>query len=102
MSLITTHSSRTFKSAHTMRTALGLVLLPIVLLAAAAYGSVPLHAVAHELRVALRTLGVGGSHLPDAPLDVAFAAIVAIIAVAVMVTMRERHSEQQHGLHDVR
>ena len=49
MSFLTAQHPRITKSAHTTRTAAGLTVLPVALLAAAAYGPIALHAIAHVL-----------------------------------------------------
>ena len=51
MSFLTAHSPRVTKSAHTGRTAAGLVVLPVALLAAAAYGSLALQAIVRILNL---------------------------------------------------
>ena len=56
MYLITDHSPRITQSTHTTRTAVGLTVLPVALLAAAAYGPIALQAIASALRIALSAL----------------------------------------------
>ena len=102
MSLITAHSPRITKSAHTARTAAGLILLPVALLAAAAYGSVALHTVANAVRVAFKAVGFGGSQLSDAPIDGAFAAILGIVVTAIALAVHDRSREQDRDVFDVR
>ncbi|MGN6162448.1 MAG: hypothetical protein ACTHOG_12205 [Marmoricola sp.] len=102
MSILTTHAPRVTKTTHTASIAAGLVALPLALLLAAAYGSAMMHGFAQLARGAFSAVGAGASHTSDVPISVAFAAVLAIVVVAIALAVREYFADEDKEIHDVR
>jgi len=102
MSLLTARTTPITKSAHTTSIAAGLLALPVALLLAAAYGPAVVHSVFHAFRTVFLEVTTGGSKISNLPVDMAFAAIVGVIVVAISLAVRERRSEQDKEVFDIR
>ena len=46
--------------------------------------------------------GRSGSHITDLPLDVAFAAIIGVVSLAIGLALRERRADEDKEIFDVR
>lgn len=74
--------------------AAGLVVVTLAL----AFGSAIVAFVVTSLHVA----GGAGSHITDVPLDVAFAAIIGVVSVAIGLAGSERRANEDKEIFDVR
>lgn len=98
MSLLTARNTPITKSAHTVSIAAGLFVLPIALVLAAAYGA----SVVHFLATVFVRIGRGSSKISDLPVDAAFAAIIGVIVVTVIIAIHEYRADEDKEIYDVR
>ena len=58
--------------------------------------------VSHLVRSATHSVAAGGSHISNVPLEVAFAAMVGVISVAIGLAIRERQADEDKDVFDIR